>query len=104
MTVTQNPTDSFSNCLNCNLSDLTAKVTVGDAEKAHMVTIRESGQEIPFGYNNAAWERLLSQMQKGDELWEFNSDDQSWDSLAGRAGLALVRDGEVVTDIITMMN
>jgi len=43
-------------------------------------------------------------MEQGDELWEFNSDDQSWEMLAGRAGLALARDGEIVADILTMMN
>jgi len=43
-------------------------------------------------------------MQEGDELWEFCSSWESWQKLAGRAGIALVRNGEVVASVDTMMN
>ncbi len=43
-------------------------------------------------------------MQVGDEVWEFNSPAHFWEHLAGRAGIALVRNGEVLDSIITSMN
>jgi hypothetical protein len=58
----------------------------------------------PFGGQNDRWEALKTRMQPGDELWTFASSDQSWRDLAGRAGIALVRDGEIIDQLITMMN
>ena len=43
-------------------------------------------------------------LQEGDELWEFRSPRESWANMAGRAGIALVRNGEVVASIVTRMN
>ena len=43
-------------------------------------------------------------MQPGDELWTFSSPAQSWEDLAGRAGVALVRDGNPIKVLVTMMN
>jgi hypothetical protein len=34
----------------------------------------------------------------------FASSDESWDALAGREGLALVRNGKTIYDIITCMS
>jgi hypothetical protein len=48
--------------------------------------------------------RFRTRRQEGDEVWEFNSPARFWQHLAGRAGIALVRDGEVVDSIITSMN
>jgi hypothetical protein len=39
-----------------------------------------------------------------DEVWEFSSSQDSWAHLAGRAGLALVRERTVIDAYITMMN
>jgi len=47
---------------------------------------------------------MLAQMEEGDELWEFRSPVESWEHLAGRAGIALVRQGEIINFIVTMMN
>jgi hypothetical protein len=77
-------------------------ITVEEAEGKHMVEM--SGNDVPFGYQNMAWKRLLGQMKKGDSLYEFRSPDDSWEMLAGREGVALVRDGEVIDDIVTLMN
>ena len=41
---------------------------------------------------------------KGDELWEFDSPAELWEDLAGSAGIALVREGEVVDSIITRLS
>jgi hypothetical protein len=84
---------------------LQKRVTVAEAEAAHMVhTDRLGPDPVPFGFQNARWQQLLAQMKEGDELREFFSSAESWQHLAGRAGIALVRDGEVVSSIVTMMN
>lgn len=49
-------------------------------------------------------EALLAQMIRGDELWEFSSPEESWNALAGRAGIALVRNGKIIDAIITKMS
>jgi hypothetical protein len=50
------------------------------------------------------WERLKAEMQPGDKLMRFVSSADSWKHLAGRAGIALVRDGKVIDAFVTMMN
>ena len=59
---------------------------------------------IPFGGMNERWVALKSQMIDGDEIWEFSSSAASWDHLAGRAGLALVRNGNAIDCIVTIIN
>lgn len=84
---------------------LDKQVTVAEAEAENMVQSDRLGPDpVPFGFDNDKWRKLLNQMQDGDELWEFVSSRESWKALAGRAGIALVRNGEVVTSIVTMMN
>ena len=58
----------------------------------------------PFAGLNAEWEALKARMQPGDELWTFASSPESWRNLAGRAGIALVRNGQIVERLVTMMN
>ena len=43
-------------------------------------------------------------MRPGDRIVRFESPAASWEDLAGRAGIALVRDGEAIGAIVTMMN
>jgi hypothetical protein len=43
-------------------------------------------------------------MQPGDELWTFASPAKSWEDLAGRAGIAVVRDGNPIMVLTTMLN
>lgn len=61
-------------------------------------------RNIPFGSVHNQWKALLSNIRDGDELYEFCSSDESWEFLAGREGIALVRNGEIITDIVTKMN
>jgi hypothetical protein len=58
----------------------------------------------PFGFKNAEWEALKAEMQPGDELWTFSSPPPSWQDLAGRAGIALVRNGAPVKILLGAMN
>ncbi len=47
----------------------------------------------------AVWKTKFS-----DEIFEFSSSPESWNRLAGRAGVALVRDGIVIDIVVTVMN
>ena len=73
-------------------------VTVEEAEARH------SRSGIPFGYQNDKWTALKGKLLEGDELWEFCSSPQSWRDHAGRAGIALVRNGIPIKYFITLMN
>lgn len=48
--------------------------------------------------------RFRLPMKPDDEVWEFSSSPDSWEHLAGRAGLALVRDRTVVDAYVTLMS
>lgn len=43
-------------------------------------------------------------VQPGDEVWYFNSGRASFAVLAGRSGYALVRNGEIVDNIVTWIS
>lgn len=80
-------------------------LSVEEAENEHMVTDPRLGDSpVPFGFNNIEWRELLAEMQVGDELWTFTTSEESWNNLAGRAGISLVRNGEEISCIVTMMN
>ena len=51
------------------------------------------------------WERAFkARMTDRDELWEFDSPAEYWEGLAGREGVALVRDGRPIAHVVTVMN
>jgi hypothetical protein len=50
------------------------------------------------------WKPFIALMQPGDELWQFRSPDHTWANLAGRAGYAILRDGEIVHSLVTLLN
>jgi hypothetical protein len=58
----------------------------------------------PFGDRNAEWEAMKAHVQPGDQFWTFTTSWQSWRDLAGRAGIALVRKGQIIERLVTMMN
>lgn len=59
---------------------------------------------IPFGYSHEPWRALLAEMQDGDELCEFRSPPETWNQLAGRAGVVLLRGGKVVGGMVTTLS
>jgi hypothetical protein len=84
---------------------LRKRITVAEAAARHMIHVNRLGPEpVPFGLQNDRWRAMIGEMQHGDELWEFASSPESWQQLAGRAGIALVRNGEIVASIVTMLN
>jgi hypothetical protein len=82
---------------------LRRRVTVAEAEAAHMVRA-DSLEPVPFGFLNGRWRELVASMAEGDELWEFRSPPDSWAILVGRGGYCVVRGGRVVGSIVTAMN
>jgi hypothetical protein len=88
---------------------LQEKITVAEAEAAHPgITddriARFPDAALPFAFRHGEWEELKSSMLNGDEIWTFASSADSWRHLAGRAGIALVRDGVPIKTIVTIMN
>jgi hypothetical protein len=88
---------------------LTERVSVEEAEKASMPTAQQLARNPklpnkPFAFHNEEWKSLKSQIVHGDELWYFCSPPQTWRDLAGRAGLAVLRDGNVVHTMVVLMN
>jgi len=77
---------------------LEKQYSLADLEARHMYDGK------PFGHLNERWDLLKASMQEGDTVWEFSSPPESWRNMAGRAGVALVRDGAIIDVIITMMN
>ena len=49
-------------------------------------------------------QELLNLMVPGDELWKFSSSRESWSNLCGRAGYVVLRNGEQVAHLTTVMN
>jgi hypothetical protein len=55
-------------------------------------------------WRDYSWRPFKAQMTDGDELWEFSSPAEYWENLAGREGVALVRDGRPIAHVVTLMN
>jgi len=48
------------------------------------------------GQSDGDWAHFAAKVRAGDELWTFASPQESWRILAGVAGVALVRGGQIV--------
>jgi hypothetical protein len=88
---------------------LQERITVAEAEARHSYKHDERAKRYPelknpFGLLNPQWEALKGKMCPGDEIWTFSSPTETWRKLIGRGGIALVRDGKVISTIITRMN
>jgi hypothetical protein len=88
---------------------LVKRISVAEAEAEHRGINDERAQRSPelarpFGGLNAQWESLKAEMKPGDEIWTFASPADSWKNLAGRAGIALVREGIPIMSIVTLLN
>jgi hypothetical protein len=84
---------------------LQKKISKAEAEAEHMVSSPRFGPSpVAFGFQNGRWRALISKMQDADERWTLSSSGDSWEHLCGRAGIALVRRGEIVDLIVNLMN
>jgi hypothetical protein len=77
---------------------LDRQITVEQAETEQMV------DGVPLGPGHDAWKQLKASLQPGDALWTYCSPWESFKALAGRCGIAVVRNGRVVNALVTMMN
>ena len=102
VTSAENPCDGSDDII---IRWLQSQTTIDEAEAANMVKDDQLGPDpVPFGFINEEWKELLKQMQEGDELWEFESPPETWENLAGRKGIALIRNCQVIAYIVTLMN
>lgn len=84
---------------------LTKQLTLAEAEAKYSVQDDRLGESpLPFGFQSNEWSSLVAKIQEGDELWEFKSPPEHWKKKRGRAGIALVRDGELIDSLVTLMN
>jgi hypothetical protein len=84
---------------------LQRRVTVEEAEQQNMILDDRLGRKaVPFGFMNEKWKAFIAQMVEGDQLWEFISPPDTWQNLCGRQGIAIVRNGEVLSTLVTEMN
>ena len=54
--------------------------------------------------NNNEWTKMKSALIEGDEIWEFCSSGESFSKMMGRSGICVVRNGEIIMELITLMN
>jgi len=78
---------------------LTKSTTIEEVENDHL-----DDNGVPFGHSHKKWLELKGKMREGDEIWYFNSPDSTWANLCGRAGLCIVRNGQIVDSLVLMMN
>jgi len=64
--------------------------SVEHAERKNMITIRETGIPLPFGYCNQRWEELKTNLQPNDEIWFYGGD--------GGTAIYLIRDNCRIED------
>ena len=88
---------------------LQKQITIAEAETAYPGITDDRVKNFPdaakpFGFRHAEWEAFKTHMQPGDQLWTFMSPPKSWEDLAGRSGIALVRNGAPIETIIGAMN
>jgi hypothetical protein len=74
------------------------EISVEQAEADNMV------QGVPFGAMNKEWMQLKRSFQPGDSLWTYCSSPASFKALAGRCGMALVRNGKIINQMTTIEN
>jgi hypothetical protein len=67
-------------------------------------TVDEVDKRLRNGGLADQWKAMKQLTGKKDELWSFCSNADSWANLAGRAGYALVHDGQVIATIVTHLN
>jgi hypothetical protein len=81
-------------------------LSINKIEKKYMLTIEKDGKKetLPFGFINDQWLEIKSKMQKGDKIFEFTTNPESWQNLAGREGVIVLRGNIVIGVLITKMN
>lgn len=50
------------------------------------------------------WKPFVADLSDGDEVWRFSSPPETWNQFCGCAGYAVVRDGEIIRTLTTMVS
>ena len=79
-------------------------ITIEQAEADNPGVASVPALARPFGGVHAQWEALKASTRPGDELVAFESPAASWRALSGRCGVALVRDGVTVAEVVTTIS
>lgn len=80
-------------------------MSIDELERQLGTNRNENRQQLEwFGLGSKQWQRIKEQMQTGDQLYRFRSPPETWANMAGRAGIALVRDGRVIDTLVTSLN
>jgi len=93
--------DFYCEPVESELAWLCDEISIENAKTINVVKI--DGRNVPFGYNNSQWLYMLGVMAEGDRLYEFRSPAESWKCFAGIEGIALVRNGEIVADLVILL-
>jgi hypothetical protein len=82
---------------------LIARTTVGEGEHGQLADLRQFvAGPVAQGFDRTCWEALKGMVAPGDELWTFRSLPLKWKNRGGRAGVALIRAGQVVGSLVTL--
>jgi len=60
------------------------------------------GPHIPSATRFSEW--IACSMEPGDELWRYDTGEDSWEALAGDCGFVILRDGKVFEFWMHLMN
>jgi hypothetical protein len=75
--------------------------------KTDLETLMQNSVDLPESIREKVRsdvQRFAAEMQEADELWRYDSGDESWERKCGSTGLVILRNGEIVTAIQLMMN
>lgn len=87
----------------------TAKVEIRENEPQEKVQKRRNKRQTPKLNDELilsakeAESMFGKSMKPGDEIWFFSSPPELWQSLCGRSGYVLVREGEVIDSFTTVI-
>ena len=93
--------DYYCEPIESKIAWLCDEISIENAERVNLVKI--DSRNVPFGYSNSQWLYILKIMEEGDRLFEFRSPAESWKCFAGLEGIALVRNGEIVADLVILL-
>lgn len=79
--------------------------TAEEAESSHMVFNEKLGENgVPFGFRHEAWLNFKSKIMDGDELWEFDTRNNSIFPRIQNAGILLLRKDEIIATFMKIIS
>ncbi len=86
------------------------KLEMKNVDREPLPLVRDSIDREPFKWADvrlkgwSKWERLKGRMVEGDELWAYSSSAESLGMLNGRAGVAVLRAGRPIGQVVLVLN